>query len=108
MAGEVARGDIWLYAFARPDKRRPVLVLSRPAALARLRTAVVAPITSTVRGIPSEVRVGNEVGLKGDSVVNLDHLYTVEQEDLRKWVGRLQEDRMRDVCEALAVAMGCR
>lgn len=107
MAPEVARGDIWLYRFAAPDKRRPLLVLSRPAALRLLRTAVVAPITTTIRGVPSEVIVGVEDGLKTESAVNLDHLYTVAQSDMRQWLARLDERRMAEVCMALTTAMGC-
>jgi mRNA interferase MazF len=108
VARGVARGDIWLYRFGRPDKRRPVLVLSRPAALSHLRTAVVAPISSTIHGVPSEVRLGADDGLKGACAVNLDHLYTVEQSELRTWVARLGAPRMRQVCDALDIALGCR
>lgn len=108
MAREVARGDVWLYRFAAPDKRRPVLVLSRDVALRHLNTAVVAPITSTVRNLPSEVRVGVADGLKTESVVNLDHVYTVAKLDLRQWVGQLSRERMEQICVALEVAMGCR
>jgi len=107
MAQDIARGDIWLYRFAAPDKRRPVLVLSRQAALLHLRTAVVAPITSTIHGIQSECRVGAVEGLKHDSVVNLDHLYTVPQSELRRWIGHLGEEKMDEVCAALAIALGC-
>lgn len=107
MARRVARGDLWLYRFAPPDKRRPVLVLSRPAALARLRTAIVAPISTTAHELPSEVAVGVEHGLKAPSVVNCDHLLTVEQKDLRQWLGRLDADKMRWVCRAIAVALAC-
>ncbi len=107
MAREVARGDIWMYRFASPDKRRPVVVLSRPAALRLLRTAVVAPVTSTIHGLPSEVRVGVEDGLKNASVVNLDHIYTVSQDDLRQWVGHLDAPRMAEVCAAMNVALNC-
>ena len=107
MARGVARGDIWLYRFAPPDKRRPVLVLSRPAALAHLRTAVVAPISSKIHGLPSEVCLGIAEGMKGECAVNLDHVYTVQQSDLRTWVARLDAQRMRAVCEALNVALGC-
>jgi mRNA interferase MazF len=85
-----------------------VVVLSRPAALSRLRTAIVAPITTTIHGLPSEVRVGPGDGLKVESVVNCDHLYTVPKEDLRQWLGHLDERRMRSVCEAVEVALGCR
>ena len=108
MAQRVVRGDIWLYRFAPPDRRRPVLVLSRPAALARIRTAIVAPITSAIRGLPSEVRLGVDDGLKGECAANLDHLLTVAQDELRVWVGRLDEERMRVVCTAAEVALGCR
>jgi mRNA interferase MazF len=107
VAGGVNRGEIWLYRFARPDKRRPVLVLSRQRALDHLRTAVVAPITTTDRGLPSEVVVGVTEGLKQPCVVNLDHLYTVAQADLRKFVGALDAKKLDAVCSALAVALGC-
>ena len=108
MARRVARGDIWLCRFGRPDKRRPVLVMSRPVALAHLHTAIVAPITSTVRDLPSEVRIGVADGLKVDSVANLDHLLSVPQAELRHYVGHLDESRMRDACHAAEVALGCR
>jgi mRNA interferase MazF len=97
-----------MYRFGKPDKRRPVLVLSRSAALEHLRTAVVAPITSTIHGVPSEVLVGVADGLKGDSAVNLDHLYTVPQDELRQYLGHLDHERMSEVCRAVNVALGCR
>jgi mRNA interferase MazF len=107
MAREVARGDIWLYRFAAPDKRRPVVVLSRDAALRLLRTAIVAPITTTIHGLPSEVQVGAAEGLKTESAINLDHLYTVRKDDLRQWLGQLSQDRMSEICRAAEVALGC-
>jgi mRNA interferase MazF len=107
MARLVKRGEIWMYRFGRPDKRRPVVILSRQAALDRLRTAVVAPITRTAFGIPSEVRIGPDQGLKTDSVVNLDHLYTVDKADLASYVGRLDGSLLRDVCDAVNIALGC-
>jgi mRNA interferase MazF len=58
MAREVARGEIWMYNFASPDKRRPVLVISREDAIRVLSTVMVAPVTSTIHGIPSEVSWG--------------------------------------------------
>ena len=65
MAGRLNRGEIWMYRFRPPDKRRPVLVLSRREAIDVLHTVTVAPITSTVRGAPSEVLVGIDQGLGG-------------------------------------------
>ena len=111
MAGDLTpalrRGEIWQYRFKAPDKRRPVLVLTRQEVLPLLNTAMVAPITSTIRGLPSEVAVGVAEGLKHPCAVNLDHVQTVEQWLLRHYVGSLSETRMREVCRALALATGC-
>ena len=107
MAREIARGDIWLYSFAAPDKRRPVLVITRQEVIGLLHTVMVAPITSTIRGAPSEVLVGTAEGLKHQSAVNLDHVQTVEQARLIRWVGRLGSSRIGEVCRALAIATGC-
>lgn len=107
MARELSRGEIWRYRFRAPDKERPVLVLSRPEVIGLLDTVMVAPVTSTVRGSPAEVRVGVPEGLKHDSAVNLDHVQTVEKSRLRGFVGSLDARRMREVCRALAVAFGC-
>ena len=101
------RGEIWQYRFKAPDKRRPVVILTRQEVLPLLRTAMVAPITSTIRGLPSEVTVGADEGLNHDSVINLDHVQTVEQRLLRRYVGSLSEAKMRQVCRALALATGC-
>ncbi len=100
-------GEIWRYEFAAPDKDRPVVILTRQEVLPLLRTATVAPITSTIRGLPSEVVVGADEGLRHDSAINLDHVQTVEQRRLFKYVGSLSETKMRQVCRALAVATGC-
>lgn len=101
------RGEIWQYRFSEQDKRCPVVVLTRQRVLPLLKTAMVAPITSTIRGLPSEVPVGTEDGLKHESVVNLDHVQTVDQNRLRGYVGALSDGKMRQVCRALAVAAGC-
>lgn len=107
MAGGVRRGEIWLYSFKAPDKRRPVLVLSRQDVIGLLRTVMVAPITSEVRGAPSEVVVGVEEGLKRRSAINLDHVQTVEQRLLEHRVGSVPPEKMARVCAALGVATGC-
>lgn len=107
MARAVNRGEIWQYRFKVPDKRRPVLVLSRQEVIPLLHTVMVAPITSTRRGAPSEVPVGANEGLKHDSAVNLDHIQTVERARLVSFVGSLGAAHMRHVCRALAVATGC-
>ena len=107
MARRVTRGEIWTYRFKAPDKRRPVLVLTRPEVIPLLHTVMIAPVTSARRGAPSEVGVGTEEGLKRDSAVNLDHVQTVEQARLVSFVGTLNSAKMRQVCRALAVATGC-
>jgi mRNA interferase MazF len=111
MAGELraqpCRGEIWHYRFKAPDKYRPVVILTRQSVLPLLRTAMVAPITSTIRGVPSEVIVGAGEGLKHDSAVNLDHVQTVEQRLLHRYVGSVHEATMQEICRALALATGC-
>ncbi len=107
MAHRVNRGEIWLHTFAAPDKRRPVLVISRQRTIQLLRTVMVAPITSAIHGVPSEVVVGIGEGLKHECVVNLDHVQTVDKRKLGKYVGRLSDRKMTEVCHALAAATGC-
>jgi mRNA interferase MazF len=107
MARKVSRGEIWGYRFSAPDKWRPVLILSRQDVIGLLHTVMVAPITSTLHGAPSEVVVGVQEGLKKDSAVNLDHVQTVEQARLVRFIGQLAPGRMREVCRALAIAVGC-
>jgi len=83
------------------------LVLSRQDVIGLLHTVMVAPITSTIYGAPSEVRVGIEEGLTHESAVNLDHVQTVEQARLTGRLGHVGPTKLREVCQALAVATGC-
>lgn len=107
MARQIGRGEIWLLDLPRPDKRRPVLVLSRPSLISLLHTVTVAAVTSTLRGAPTEVELGTAEGLKRASCVNLCNLFTVEKQRLRTFVGTISSERMRQVCRALLVASGC-
>ena len=107
MAGRITRGDIRLYAFAAPDKKRPVLVLTRDSAVSYLSTVTVAPITSTIRGVPSEVLLNEEDGMKTACVVNLHNAITVSQNRLGKRIAHLSSLRMNDVCTALRFSLGC-
>ena len=108
MAGRVNRGEIWLFHFSAPEKRRPVLVLTRTQIIPFVSTVMVAPITSAIRGAPSEVLVGIDEGLKRDSAVNLDRVQSVEQSSLKHFVGSVSPAKMAQVCRALAIATGCR
>jgi len=68
---------------------------------------MVAPVTSTIRSLPSEVVVGPDEGLRHDSAINLDHVQTVEQRQLHRYVDSLNPIRMRSVCRVLAIGRGC-
>jgi mRNA interferase MazF len=103
----VSRGEIWLYRFKSPDKRRPVVVLSRQEVIPLLHTVMVAPVTSARRGAPSEVYLGPDEGLKQESAANLDHVQTIEQSRLVTFVGTVGPAKMREICAALAIATGC-
>ena len=107
MAGRITRGDVRLYNFAPPDKKRPVLVLTRDSALAYLSTATVAPITSAIRNVPSEVALNEEDGMKSPCAVNLHNAVTVSQERLGKRVTRLSPLRMNEICAAMRFSLGC-
>ena len=101
------RGDVRLYRYARPDKTRPVVVLTRDSALHYLSAVTIAPITSTIRGVPSEVVLNEDDGMKAPCAVNLHNAVTVPREDLGRRVAQLSSVRMREVCTALGFSLGC-
>ena len=84
-----------------------MLVLTRSSAIPYLARATVAPITSTIRGVPSEVALGPEDGMKQPCAVNLHNVMTVSQANLGRRVAQLGPRRMGEVCAALAFALGC-
>ncbi len=103
----VTRGDIcWVEL---PDeKRRPALVLTRSEAIPVMRKVIVAYVTSTIRGIPSEVRLDSGDGMPRECVVALDNVRTVSRAILSEPITSLAGKRMDEVCQALAIATGCR
>jgi mRNA interferase MazF len=107
VAGTIARGDIRLYRFAPPDKQRPVVVLTRDRAVAYLSTVTVAPITSTIRGVPSEVLLDEADGMKKPCAVNLHNMVTVSQQRLGKRLARLSSIRLAEICAAARFSIGC-
>jgi mRNA interferase MazF len=107
MAGRVARGDVRLYEFAPPDNRGLWLVLTREAAIGYLSTVTVAPVTSTLRGAPSEVVLTEEDGMKAPCAVNLHNTVTIAQARLGKQVAHLSSLRKAEVCAALRFSLGC-
>lgn len=107
MAGGIARGDVRLYQFAPPDKKRPVVVLTRDSAVRYLSTVTIAPITSTIRGVPSEVALDETDGMKAPCAVNLHNAVTISQQRLGRRVTRLSPSRMGEICKALRFSLGC-
>lgn len=98
------RGEIWLAAL---DKRRPVVILTRDPLGRYLHSVIVAPITSTIRGVSTEVSVGPLDGVAVESVVNLDNLQLLERRHLVRPVGKARHETLESVCEAAAYAIGC-
>ena len=104
--GRLERGEIRLCRISG-DKRRPVVILTRSSAIPYLTRVTVAPITSTIRSVPSEVVLGVEDGLKHRSAVDLHNVVTVEQKRLEGRVAQLSAVRLQEVCSAINFALGC-
>jgi mRNA interferase MazF len=107
VAGRISRGDVRLYQFSEPDKKRPVVVLTRDSAVPYLSTVTVAPITTAIRGVPSEVLLTEDDGMKTQCAVNLHNVVTVTQNRLGKRVSQLSSLRMAEICAALRFSLGC-
>lgn len=99
------RGEIRWYKFAQPDKKRPVLVLTRDSVLEYLSEVTIAPITSTVRDIPSEVFLSTDDGMLRDCAINCDHLQTVSKSKIGALVASLPAARMAAVGRAIRFAL---
>ena len=102
------RGEIRWYRFAVPDKRRPVLVLTRDSVLDYLGEVTIAPITRTVRGLPSEVPLSTADGMPSDCAINCDHLQTVSKQRLGPVIASLGRHRLEQVRAAVLFALGFR
>lgn len=100
------RGDVWL-ADVPGDKVRPVLVMTRTTVITHLRSVVVAPVTSTVRDIPTEVALSDAEGLIRPSVANFDDLQLIRRDRLLRHVGTLGADKLALACRALRRAVDC-
>ena len=100
------RGEIRWYKFKVPDKRRPVLILTRNPAIEFLGELTVAPITSTIRDIPSEVILDPEDGMPKSCAVNLDHLQTIPKGKVGSLITTVSQLKMTQVFTALCFALG--
>jgi mRNA interferase MazF len=101
----VNRGEIWW--IEQEAGRRPACVLTRQAAIPVLNAVLVAPATRTVRGIPTEVRLGPEDGMPEECALTFDNLATVRKTLFAERITRLSPARLGEVCRALATATGC-
>lgn len=100
----LGHGQVW---WADLDKIRPVVVLTRARVAPRLRRVLAAPVTSTVRGIATEVPVGAAEGLKDGSVANLDNAALVPVDLLLRHTGRIAPERWPEFCRAMAAVLSC-
>lgn len=100
------RGEIYWHRFRSPDKRRPVLILSRTELLGILSTATVAALTSTIRDVPSEVILGPAHGLPKACAANLNNVFTVAQAEIGPYLTMLSDEAMARVDAALVFALG--
>lgn len=99
------RGEIRWYRFARPDKRRPVLILTRDSVIPSLGEVTVAPLTTTIRDIPSEVVLARDEGPPRECAVNCDHLQTVPRSRLGRPIGSISTEKMEQVARAIRFAL---
>jgi len=99
------RGEIRWYKFKSPDKKRPVLILTRDSILEYLGEVTIAPITSTVRDIPSEVFLPRHDGMKRDCAINLDHIQTVSKGKIGSLITTLSEETLEQTGRAIMFAL---
>ena len=99
------QGEIRWYKFKAPDKKRPVLILTRTSILEYLGEVTIAPITSTIRDIPSEVFLSQHDGMASDCAINFDHIQTVSKSKIGSLITTLSEEKMQEAREAILFAL---
>lgn len=99
------RGEIRWYKFKAPDKKRPVLILTRNSIIEYLGEVTIAPITSTVRDIPSEIILSKDDGMMRECAMNFDHMQTVSKGKLGALITALSADKLKQVSEAILFAL---
>src|SRR5690606_16426270 len=105
LGSAVKRGDICWYEFRTPDKRRPVLILTRDSAIAVLNSVTIAPITSTIRNIPTEAVLTEDDGLPAVCAANFDNIQTVPKSRVGARITQLSSSRMREAAAAISFAL---
>ncbi len=99
------RGEIRWYKFKSPDKKRPVVILTRDSILEYLGEVTIAPITSTIRDIPSEVLLTSKDGMKKNCAINCDHIQTVTKNKIGSTITTLTQDKLRQLSKAIWFAL---
>lgn len=99
------KGEVRWYKFGAPDKKRPVVILTRNSVLEYLNEITVAPITTTIRDIPSEVLLTKEEGLPTDCVINFDHIQTVSKGKLGVFIAELSQEKLIETRKATIFAL---
>ena len=99
------RGDVRWYRFKAPSKKRPVVILTRDSILEYLDEVTVAPITSKIRDIPSEVFLSESDGMPTDCVINFDHIQTVSKNKIGSLLTILQPDELEEVRQAILFSL---
>lgn len=102
----VHRGEIW-WADVPGDKVRPVVIMTREPFIAHLHSVIVAPVSTTVRAIPTEVELSPDDGLPQHCAANFDNVFTLGRDRLRERITALGSDRLEDACRAYRFAAGC-
>ena len=100
------RGDVCWYTFKAPDKKRPVLILTRDSAIGVLNSVTVAPITSTIRRIPTEIVLTEDDGLPSTCAANFDNIQTVPKSNIGDCIARLTMRKMKEAGAAASFALG--
>jgi mRNA interferase MazF len=101
----VKRGEVRWYKFKHPDKKRPVVILTRNSILEYLSEVTVAPVTSTIRDIPSEVLLSRRDGMHNDCAVNCDHIQTVSKSNIGSLITSLSKEKLSKIRDAVDFAL---
>jgi len=102
----MSRGEVRWYSFRPPDKKQPVLILTRNSAISFLNEITIAPITSNIRDIPSEIVIGPEDGMPSPCAVNFDHIQTASKAKLGELITTLSPEKMIEAGLAVCFALG--
>ena len=99
------RGEIRWYKFKRPDKKRPILILTRDSIIEYLGEVTIAPITTTIRAIPSEVSLSKQDGVPKNCAINLDHIQTISKSKIGTLITTLSSEKLKQVTKAISFSL---